>query len=315
MSDIRLPAFVLFVFLNPMSVIAQDVDAPLEQAQSSLDESACPLNISEIEADLVIPELTRGEAEAGKRVALKLSADEESDLYYIIYLPTDYVGTDPLPLIVEFPGNRYAGPNGDNCSGLPEDCKLGFGISGGTGAIWLSLPFVSSDGSVALNWWGNAPDFDPGPTVEYTRCSIADVCSRFNVDKERIFLTGFSRGAIACNFIGMHNDEIAALWCGLMPYSHYDGVREWPYPGSDKESAQTRMERIDGRPQFVMHENMPDEAGLPATRRWLEENNVRNCAFLETGFSNHNDAWVLRPSPARQQLRLWFSQHTQRADK
>jgi hypothetical protein len=46
-----------------------------------------------------------------------------------------------------------------------------------------------------------------------------------------VFIAGFSRGAIACNFIGLRDDEIASLWCGFVVHSHYEGVRDWP--GSD----------------------------------------------------------------------------------
>jgi len=35
---------------------------------------------------------------------------------------------------------------------------------------------------------------------------------------------------------------------------------------------------------------------------------VRNThGVVETGFRNHNDAWTLRPSPARAALREWVA--------
>jgi len=81
-------------------------------------------------------------------------------------------------------------------------------------------------------------------------------------------LCGFSRGAIACNFIGLHDDEIAGLWCGFIAYSHYDGVKRWGFPGSDRESALRRLRRLGERPQLVMHEDPP--AKLAETRTYLE---------------------------------------------
>jgi hypothetical protein len=31
-----------------------------------------------------------------------------------------------------------------------------------------------------------------------------------------------------------------------------------------------------------------------------------NATFASTGFCNHNSAWALRPSPARDNLRAWW---------
>ncbi len=35
---------------------------------------------------------------------------------------------------------------------------------------------------------------------------------------------------------------------------------------------------------------------------------VASFTFVETGFRNHDDAWILRPSAARTQLRKWLAQ-------
>ena len=50
------------------------------------------------------------------------------------------------------------------------------------------------------------------------------VCEQYGGDRAAVILTGFSRGAIACNYLGLHNEEIAGLWRAFIPYSHYDGV-------------------------------------------------------------------------------------------
>ena len=42
-----------------------------------------------------------------------------------------------------------------------------------------------------------------------------------------VILCGFSRGAIGVNYIGLHDDQIAALWAGFITHDHYDGVLEW----------------------------------------------------------------------------------------
>jgi hypothetical protein len=131
------------------------------------------------------------------------------------------------------------------------------------------------------------------------------ICREYGGDPQRVVLCGFSRGAIACNFLGLHDDAIAKLWCGFVPYSHYDGVRtQWPYPGADRASALARLKRLGSRPQFICHEG----AGIEDTRRYLAEAMPSgNFTFVPTGFRNHNDAWTLRPSEARTKLRAWLN--------
>ena len=61
------------------------------------------------------------------------------------------------------------------------------------------------------------------------------------------------------------------------------------------------------RPQFICHEVTGSRLNLAATRRWLKSTGLtENITFAETGFRNHNDAWLLRPSAARSQLRQWL---------
>jgi hypothetical protein len=118
-----------------------------------------------------------------------------------------------------------------------------------------------------------------------------------------VFLCGFSRGAIACNFLGLHDDEIAKRWKAFIAYSHYDGVHTWPFPGSDREAAAIRLARLGNRPQFICSEG----------QQWLETEtylraltDATNLTFASTGFRNHSDRWTLRPSATRAQLRIWL---------
>ncbi len=119
-----------------------------------------------------------------------------------------------------------------------------------------------------------------------------------------MILSGFSRGAIAANAIGLHDDEIAKLWRGFVCYSHYDGViTRWPFAGADAASARQRLARLKGRPQLIC-----SEVPLAGTRTHLENAGVTgHFTFLKTGFRNHNDAWILRPSPARDTSRAWLA--------
>ena len=49
---------------------------------------------------------------------------------------------------------------------------------------------------------------------EYLRAVVAYVIAMFNGDASRVVLAGFSRDAIGENYIGLGDDETAAIWRG-----------------------------------------------------------------------------------------------------
>lgn len=181
---------------------------------------------------------------------------------------------------------------------------MGYGITGGRGFIWVCIPYLNADGNRNVTqWWGDKPKHDPQPTLAYCKKVVPWICRQYGGDPGRVVLCGFSRGAIACNYLGLHDDEIAKLWRAFIPYSHYDGVRRWGYPGSDKASAKKRLQRLGTRPQFICHEG----TGVSATKQYLKETGIAgNFTIHASGFRNHNDAWLLRPSPMRKTLRSWL---------
>ena len=80
-------------------------------------------------------------------------------------------------------------------------------------------------------------------------------------------------------------------------------MRRCGYPGSDKAAALKRLQRLGARPQFICHEGK----GVSATKQYLKETGIAgNFTIHATGFRNHNDAWLLRPSPVRKTLRSWL---------
>ena len=146
-------------------------------------------------------------------------------------------------------------------------------------------------------WWG-----DVEATVDYCKKTVRRICSENGGDESAVFLAGFSRGAIACNYIGLHDDEIASLWRGFICHSHYDGVDRWPYAESDRKSAAERIARLGNRPQFISHEN-----DVSATRSYLKDVFPGgDFTFLALPFANHTDTWVLRDIPERKIIREWF---------
>lgn len=268
-------------------------------------------DIASVAPDLHVPLLVEGEPGADKRVRLVLFSDTPP---VVLYLPTDWSPEKKFPVIVELAGNgNYKNAFGDISTGLPEDSSLGYGLSGGKGHIWVCVPFLNHAGnSATITWWGDAPNYRPDSTVSWLKRVVPAVCERFSGDAERVILCGFSRGGIATNAIGLHDDEIAAIWRGFICYSHYDGVHGgWPFAGADKASAKERLSRLKGRPQLICHESDAGKPSLAATQSYLRASKIAgDFTFLETGFRNHNDAWALRLSPARLAAREWLSRVT-----
>jgi len=270
-------------------------------------------DIESVKPDLAVPPLETGQPAAGKRVRQVLPAYRETSVYHSVYLPTDWQSGQRYPVIVEYAGNGpYKNRYGDNSTGFVEGSKLGYGISSGEGFIWICLPYLNEEGTANVTkWWGDAPTFKPDATLAYCQATVPWICKQYGGDEKAVVLAGFSRGAIACNYLGLHNDQVAKLWRAFIPYSHYDGVREgWPYPGVKRPAALVRLRRLQGRPQFICHEQGSGQGSpLAVTRQYLGETGVKGTfTFQATGFRNHNDAWVLRPSPARTALRKWLTE-------
>lgn len=256
---------------------------------------AAKLDLGAVAPDLNLPVVQDGPPGAGKRVKQSLPRFENTALHHLLYLPTDWKPGKSLPVIVEYPGNEYKKVG---YHGRIEDCKLGYGASGGKGVIWLALPFVNSQAKAhQLKWWG-----DREATIAYCQDAVELVCDRYGGDRSKLILAGFSRGAIACNYIGLGDEQIAKLWRGFICHSHYDGVRNWGYAGSDRAAALKRLERLAGRPQFISHESSTAE-----TEKYLQQTGIRGeFTFVPLPFVEHTDVWVLRDVEPRRRLRAWL---------
>ncbi len=263
-------------------------------------------DISSVKPDLILPSLTKGMPAPGKRVKQTHPDWKDTEVYHVIYLPKDWQPNKRYPVIVEYAGNGpFKNRFGDISAGHPEGSKMGYGISAGTGFIWVCIPYLNNAGNKNVTkWWGDRPKYNPQPTLDYCKKVVPWICANYGGELNSVILCGFSRGAIACNYLGLHDDVIAKLWRAFIPYSHYDGVRRWPYPGSDQESALKRLKRLAGRPQFICHEG----EGVGGTQKFLDNAGIKGkFIFQATGFRNHNDGWLLRPSPARTAMRQWLA--------
>jgi hypothetical protein len=243
--------------------------------------------------------MIEGKPTAGKRVKHHWPEENNTAIHHALYLPENWNAKSKWPVIIEFAGNGgYKNNLGDVSLGTVEGCSLGYGITKGRNAIWACLPFVDSKNKQnATNWWGDAD-----ATVEYTLRSVKNICEQYQGDSENIILVGFSRGSIACSYIGLRNNEIAKLWKGLICHSHIDGVTKWPYKDSDKESALARWQRLQGRAAFISHEISTQKA-----KEFLTISKVLgDFTFMDLPFPNHSDKWVLKDLEERKKVQGWF---------
>jgi len=238
-----------------------------------------------------VPNVESSAPAPGKRVRYRLPGDEVADIYSVLNLPEDWQPDRKYPVIVEYPGNVFYAA-ACYSTGLPDQCVIGYGMAKGKGAICLGMPFIDrTSGNLAENGWGNADD-----TADYVVRMVADVCARFGGDRDNVVLTGFSRGAIACGYIGLRDDRIAGLWKGYHACQHYDGDG---WNGATLEGAIKRATRFQGA--GIFQTDNPEEKFRPVTD--VMKTQV-SCAQSGLGF--HATAMFLDDRPSTQQLRDWF---------
>lgn len=260
-------------------------------------------NLLAMKPDIEVPPMVRREATAGRRVESVTAGWEHTLVRHALYLPRDWTPGKKLPILVEFPGNGgYRNRLGDVSDGSVEGCLLGYGLSGGEGLIWVCIPFIeiTSDGTKrnCTTWWGDVEE-----TKKYCLATLRDIGKRFDGDETRTVLCGFSRGAIACHYIGLHDEEIAKVWRAFFCHSHYDGVRRWGYRDSDEVSANQRLRRLGGRDVWISH-----EGSIVDTQNYISRSGVdAPFTFVSIPYANHNAAWVLRDIPERKLAREWVA--------
>lgn len=240
---------------------------------------------------LEVPPVEDGPPLPGHRVRFRLPQDEDAGIYSLLYLPSDWKPGGTYPVIVEYPGNIYLVATCYS-TGMPDQCVIGYGMTQGRGAIWVSLPFLDrKDGKIVENGWGNADD-----TADYAVRMVEAVCANFGGDHKNIVLTGFSRGAIACGYIGLRNDRIAPLWKGFHACQHYDGDG---WNGATMPSALERAARFKGT--AVFQTDNPAKTFQP-----LMDTMKAKATYAQSGLGAHACAMFLDDRPSTVQLRAWF---------
>ncbi len=269
--------------------------------------------------DLTLPPLTEQGPEPGKRAAVTTTEYAGTKVHHLIALPDDWTSDwkargKNWPVIAEYTGNYF--PTSGS-TGEIDGAALGYGVARGK-AIWIVLPYVAKDHQKnEVTWWG-----DIDATVSYAKTNIPRICAEFGGDSKRVVLCGFSRGAIGVSFLGLHDDDVAKLWCGLWAHDHFDGMLEWKGHawGSPlvryREEASARLRRLQGRPLLV------SQAGAQ-TRRFIDALAPSGVTYLTVNmgahfgtFPNelakhpHNDRWPLRDGDATSVARTWFERVT-----
>lgn len=274
--------------------------------------------LNAVAADLPLPPLVVGPPAAGRRVAVTPPEYAGTQVHHLVALPDDWTPDwsargKRWPVIVEYTGNFHPA---SGSTGKIEGAALGYGLSRGE-AIWVVLPYVAVDGRRnEVTWWG-----DTAATVRYAKTNVPRICAEFGGESTQVLLCGFSRGAIGVSFIGLHDDEVAQLWCGLWAHDHFDGAREWRGTewGSPLARYQTeataRLRRLRGRPLLV---TQGDTGSL--TRDYLQPRleptqwtfRTIDMHALFGAFPNpsakapHTDRWLLRESADGDAVRQWW---------
>ena len=277
-------------------------------------------------ADLTLPPITSGEPQSGKRAVVTTPEYAGTLVHHLIALPDDWTPDwkargKSWPVIAEYTGNFY--PTSGS-TGEVEGAALSYGVSRGK-AIWVVLPYVAKDHRKnEITWWG-----DIDATVGYAKTNLPRICAEFGGDAKKVVLCGFSRGAIGVSFLGLHDDDVAKLWCGLWAHDHFDGATEWR--GTDwgsplaryREEASARLKRLQGRPLLVTQGDgaatvQPFLTTQLSASTWtyadVDMKSLYGKFPNELAKHPHNDRWPLRDCAPTSVARTWFERVTA-ADK
>lgn len=247
-----------------------------------------------------VPDMETGPPKPSRRVRYQPSAELHDDVYGALYLPPDWQPGKRFPVIVEYPGNILFTAGGCWSTGRPEQCAMGYGITSGQDAIWLSLPFVDRKRcTIAENGFGSNAGKD---TRDFAVAAVEDICTNWGGDRDNLFVCGFSRGSIACGYIGLADDEIASYWKGIIGCQHYDGSR---WNQSNMEDAIARAPRFQGKAIFQVDNSRKQygrvqDATDPKVQ-WTWQN---------SGLGAHSTAMFLDDRPMMRELRQWYRQWT-----
>ena len=172
--------------------------APAAWGAAATTTPALP-DLSTVAPDLQVPEARAAAPAAGVR-SVQTTADwEGTAVHHTLYLPTDWVSARKFPVLVEYAGNGgHRNAFGDVSEGTVEGCRLGYGISGGRGYLWVCLPFVENVAATRRNatqWWATSRRRNATGSRDRTR-RLRAVWRR----RRAVVFCGFSRGSVRQTF-------------------------------------------------------------------------------------------------------------------
>jgi hypothetical protein len=224
-----------------------------------------------------VPAIVAEPPAAGRRVWRSLPEYSATKLRHVLTLPRNWRKDAQFPIIVEYTGNEFF-HKFCHSTGFTEQGTMAYGLGRGEDFILLNLPFVSPDGQrEQQGGWG-----DEAKTIDYCLAALRDGFDHFGGDSSAVILTGFSRGQIAMNCIGLRDDRIADVWLafiGANPGKTWPGGKGWnnSHVGWDE-----RATRLNGRSWFDEHpkfgpgvhvdvEYLEDCESTVNARRWLRQ--------------------------------------------
>ncbi len=130
---------------------------------------------------------------------------------YDVWMPLDYNGTRPVPLVVELAGTGGNGYGFDGYTGLSTTAvKQGFAVA---------APDPIESGGFTAHWV--IPGDDAQDDVAFMHDMLHQIESTYCVDPSRIYATGLSSGGAFTTWIACASNEFAAL----APFSGINLVR------------------------------------------------------------------------------------------
>ncbi|MBI4979505.1 MAG: hypothetical protein HZC28_18655 [Spirochaetes bacterium] len=275
----------------------------------------CILFTGIVYAQMKTPAMTTGNPAPGSRVKVIVPEYAGTDVHHTLYLPPEWKPNGTYPVMIEYTGNYFPA---SGSTGKVEDANLGYGLTAGKGFIWAVLPFIETNHrGNAVKWWG-----DENATAAYCLREVKRICAEYGGDPKNVFICGFSRGAIAVNYIGLRDDTIASLWRGFITHDHYDGEQEWkgtswgaPFETYQKK-ARERLHRLKGRPVLVMR-----NGSTGTIQRFIGDmTNTAPYTFLDVPIKDifpvipndiimhpHTDKWLSVPSEAKSRVDAWLT--------
>ncbi|MBK7841009.1 MAG: hypothetical protein KA794_07715 [Candidatus Obscuribacter sp.] len=233
---------------------------------------------------------------------------------YRLHVPKDYDGTKPLPVVIMFHGYGIRRGQGDTEKGAE-----GFEVVSNMSNIADREQFIAvyPDGNPSSSYsWNNGQwFFSKRNDVAFTKGMMDVLEANLNVDKERMYLMGYSQGGSFTHSIGNKlSGRIAAAVENGGWMSGMEKQPESPYPMMTIQSVSDSIARFEGSPwyniemkpeayttDFYARANGIKDPGEVTTREGLDGSQVKDVTFR-----NPQTGAEVKTILLENQRHLWF---------